>query len=65
VKPAALVTGASSGIGALYADRFARRGIPPLPDAGRREAFQAARLAMPPNFRQIHAAERYRREVTA
>ena len=27
-KPAVLVTGASSGIGALYADRFARRGHP-------------------------------------
>ena len=25
-KPAVLITGASSGIGAVYADRFARRG---------------------------------------
>lgn len=34
--------------------------IPPLPDAGQWEAFQAARLAMLPNFRQEHAAARYR-----
>jgi short-subunit dehydrogenase len=34
--------------------------IPPLPDAGQWAAFQAARLAMLPNFRQVHAAERYR-----
>ena len=26
VKPTVLITGASSGIGAVYADRFARRG---------------------------------------
>ncbi|PTB22544.1 SDR family oxidoreductase [Trinickia symbiotica] len=34
--------------------------IPPLPDAGQWEAYQAARLAMMPNFGQSHAAERYR-----
>ncbi len=34
--------------------------IPPLPDAGQWEAFQAARGAMVPNFRQTHAAARYR-----
>lgn len=34
--------------------------IPPLPDAGQWEAFDAARRAMLPNFRQEHAAERYR-----
>ena len=34
--------------------------IPPLPDAGQWEAFEAARKAMLPNFRQIHAADRYR-----
>ena len=34
--------------------------IPPLPDAGQWEAFDAARRAMMPNFRQEHAAARYR-----
>lgn len=34
--------------------------IPPLPDAGQWESFAAARLAMLPNFRQEHAAARYR-----
>lgn len=34
--------------------------IPPLPDAGQWDALQAARQAMIPNFRQEHAAERYR-----
>jgi short-subunit dehydrogenase len=34
--------------------------IPPLPDAGQFAAFEAARQAMLPNFRQEHAAERYR-----
>lgn len=34
--------------------------IPPLPDAEQWSAFEAARLAMLPNFAQIHAAERYR-----
>ncbi len=34
--------------------------IPPLPDAGQWSAFEAARVAMVPNFAQSHAAERYR-----
>ncbi|MGA9868239.1 MAG: SDR family oxidoreductase [Acetobacteraceae bacterium] len=34
--------------------------IPPLPDSGQWSAFEAARQAMLPNFRQVHAAERYR-----
>ncbi len=34
--------------------------IPPLPDAGQWEAFNAARKAMLPNFAQEHAAARYR-----
>lgn len=34
--------------------------IPPLPDAGQWQAFEAARVAMVPNFAQAHAAERYR-----
>ncbi|MDQ0390347.1 SDR family NAD(P)-dependent oxidoreductase [Labrys monachus] len=34
--------------------------IPPLPDAGQWEAFDAARRAMMANFAQDHAAERYR-----
>ncbi|WP_407528983.1 SDR family NAD(P)-dependent oxidoreductase [Methylobacterium oryzisoli] len=34
--------------------------IPPLPDAGQWSAFEAARIAMVPNFAQSRAAERYR-----
>jgi short-subunit dehydrogenase len=34
--------------------------IPPLPDAAQWDAFSAARQAMLPNFRQEHAAARYR-----
>lgn len=34
--------------------------IPPLPDASQWSAFEAARQAMLPNFRQVHPAERYR-----
>jgi short-subunit dehydrogenase len=34
--------------------------IPPLTDAAQWQAFEAARLAMVPNFAQSHAAERYR-----
>ena len=34
--------------------------IPPLPDAGQWETFNAARQAMLPNFANEHAAERYR-----
>jgi short-subunit dehydrogenase len=34
--------------------------IPPLPDAGQWESFMAARGAMAPNFRNEHAAARYR-----
>jgi uncharacterized protein len=34
--------------------------IPPLPDAGQWDAYQAARQAMLPNFAQTHAAQRYR-----
>jgi uncharacterized protein len=37
--------------------------IPPLPDVGQWNAFDAARKAMLPNFRQVHAAERYRSAV--
>jgi short-subunit dehydrogenase len=34
--------------------------IPPLPDANQWNSFEVARLAMLPNFRQKHAAARYR-----
>lgn len=34
--------------------------IPPLPDAGQWDTFDAARKAMLPNFRNEHAAQRYR-----
>ena len=35
--------------------------IPSLPDAGQWIDFEAARKVMGPNFRQVHAAERYRK----
>jgi len=35
--------------------------IPPLPDGGQWEAFEAARRAMLPNFANEHPAERYRK----
>jgi uncharacterized protein len=41
-------------------DRHETVTIPPLPDAGQWEAHEAARKAMLPNFRQAHAAHRYR-----
>lgn len=34
--------------------------IPPLPDVGQWEAFEAARKAMAANFMQVRPAERYR-----
>jgi hypothetical protein len=34
--------------------------IPPLPDAGQWDAYEAARHAMMPNFLQAHAAQRCR-----
>jgi short-subunit dehydrogenase len=37
--------------------------VPPLPDAGQWDAFEAARRAMLPNFAQVHAAARYRSGV--
>jgi hypothetical protein len=37
--------------------------IPPLPDAGQWDAYQAARQAMLPNVRQEHPAARYRTTV--
>jgi hypothetical protein len=41
-------------------DRSEAVTIPPLQDAGQWEAFQTARQAMLPGFRQEHAAQRYR-----
>lgn len=35
--------------------------IPPLPDAGQWEAYQAARQTMLPGFAEVHPAERYRK----
>jgi short-subunit dehydrogenase len=46
-------------------DRREKITIPSLPDAAQWEAFSAARLAMLPNFRQEHAAERYRANASA
>ncbi len=41
-------------------DRHEAVTIPPLPDAGQWERFNAARQAMLPNFANERAAERYR-----
>ena len=67
VLKSVLITGASSGIGATYAERFARGfdrkeavTIPPLPEIGQWDDFAHARMAMLPNFRQEHPAARYR-----
>jgi short-subunit dehydrogenase len=42
-------------------DRHELVTIPPLPDVAQWSAYETARQAMLPNFRQEHAAERYRR----
>jgi short-subunit dehydrogenase len=46
-------------------DRREKITIPSLPDAGQWDAFSAARQAMLPNFRQEHAAARYRATASA
>jgi short-subunit dehydrogenase len=46
-------------------DRREKITIPSLPDAGQWDALQAARQAMLPNFRQEHAAARYRPDASA
>jgi short-subunit dehydrogenase len=55
MEPEELVDAALVGF-----DRRETVTIPPLPDAGEWSAFETARKAMLPNFRQTHAAERYR-----
>lgn len=55
METAELVDAALAGF-----DRREAVTIPPLPDAGQWDAFDAARIAMIPNYGQIHAAERYR-----
>jgi len=65
MKPSALITGASSGIGAVYADRFARRGhdlVLVARDVQRLEAL-AARLSAEAGVRvEVVAADLSRRE---
>lgn len=56
-KGVALVTGASGGIGALYAERLAT--IPALADAADGERFDAARKAMGPSLSRSSPAPRY------
>ncbi len=72
-RPTVLITGASSGIGATYAERFAQRGhefdsrelvtIPPLQVAGRWEALESARQGLLSDIRQAQVAERYRSQA--
>lgn len=55
MEPGELVDAALVGF-----DRHETVTIPPLPDAAQWEAHETARKAMLPNFRQAHAAPRYR-----
>jgi uncharacterized protein len=58
--PAAMETAELVDAALVGFDRRETVTIPPLPDATQWSAFDAARRAMLPNFRQVHPAERYR-----
>lgn len=60
VLPAMMDVGELVDAALVGFDRREAVTIPPLPDAGKWEAYQAARQAMLPGFAEIHVAERYR-----
>lgn len=57
--PTVFITGASSGIGATYAERFARRGHDLVLVARDKLRLDGARRGLMSDIRQAHAAERY------
>lgn len=58
--PAVMDTGELVDAALVGFDRRETVSIPPLPEAGQWEAYEAARQAMLPHLLQVHAAARYR-----
>ncbi len=64
--PTVLITGASSGIDAVYTERCAKRGhdlVLVARDKSRLDALDGARQGLLSNIRQVQAADRYRHQA--